>query len=162
MMHEFKDYLIDETRLNSKSIAAMHHTLPGIFVSVMKHHFGFLNNKSYETVGQIHNFFIKNNTFDRNNYDAVKDILFKIYRCENVVDSNSLDYVFKKNIEVELYTIIKNLHEKIDNGLTHNQKITENISLLMNNKYRPMTSLRDVDRTYEIGIKFGGDSDEEE
>lgn len=162
MMHEFKDYLIDETRLNSKSIAAMHHTLPGIFVSVMKHHFGFLNNKSYETIGQIHNFFIKNNTFDRNNYDAVKDILFKIYRCENVVDSNSLDYVFKKNIEVELYTIIKNLHEKIDNGLTHNQKITENISLLMNNKYRPMTSLRDVDRTYEIGIKFGGDSDEEE
>ena len=52
--------------------------------------------------------------------------------------------------------------KKIDNGLTHNQKITENISLLMNNKYRPMTSLRDVDRTYEIGIKFGGDSDEEE
>ena len=70
--------------------------------------------------------------------------------------------MFKKNIEVELYTIIKNLHEKIDNGLTDNQKITENISILMNNKYRPMTSLRDVDRTYEIGIKFGGDSDEEE
>ena len=162
MMHEFKDYLIDENRLNSKSIAAMHHTLPGIFVSIMKHHFGFINDKSYDTVGQVCNFFISNGSFNESNYNEMKKMLFKVYRCENVTESNSLDYAFKTNIESELKTIIVNLYQKLNNGLTHNRKISENIALLTNDNYKPMSSLRDVDRTYEIGINFGGETDEEE
>lgn len=140
----------------------MHHTLPGIFVSIMKHHFGYLHNKSYDTVGQVCNFFISNGVYNKTNFNSMEEMLFKVYRCENVNDANSLDSVFKKSIVSELQTIVINLYKKLQCGLTHNQKISENISLLTNDNFRPMTSLRDVDRTYEIGLNLGGDSDEEE
>ena len=58
--------------------------------------------------------------------------------------------------------VVKNLHQKLNNGFSSNQKIIENIASFTTDNYRSMTSLRDVDKTYEISIKFRGEQNEEE
>ena len=162
MMHKYKDYLIDENRLNSKSIIAMHHTFPGIFISILRHHYGFVNGKNYDTLGQVDKMFFPNGSIDSNVINDVFIHLCKVYRCENVNSESSIDAEFKKDLKRELITVIKNLHQNLNNGFSSNQKITENIAAFTTDSYRSMTSLRDVDKTYEISIKFRGEQNEEE
>ena len=162
MMHKYKDYLIDENRLNSKSIIAMHHTFPGIFISILRHHYGFVKGKNYETLGQVDKMFFPNGSIDSNVINDVFIHLCKVYRCENVNSESSIDAEFKKDLKRELITVIKNLHQNLNNGFSSNQKITENIAAFTIDSYRSMTSLRDVDKTYEISIKFRGEQNEEE
>ena len=162
MMHKYKDYLIDENRLNSKSIIAMHHTFPGVFISILKHHFGFVKGKSYETLGQVDKLFFPNGIQDQMMMKNMYQMLCKVYRCENVNSDRSIDSEFKKDLIRELITVVKNLHLNINNGFSNNQKITENIAAFTTDSYKSMTSLRDVDKTYEISIKFRGEQNEEE
>ena len=57
--------------------------------------------------------------------------------------------------------MIKNLHKGIREIFTLKQSFSTHISELTTNRFRTMTSLRDVDINYDIGIDFGGDNNEE-
>ena len=106
--------------------------------------------------------FFPNGSIDSNVINDVFIHLCKVYRCENVNSESSIDAEFKKDLKRELITVIKNLHQNLNNGFSSNQKITENIAAFTTDSYRSMTSLRDVDKTYEISIKFRGEQNEEE
>ena len=161
MMHSYKDYLIDETRLNSKSSIAMYRTFPGIIISLFKHYYSVRDNKKYETLGEVNSFFWNDDAVNKENVNDIFDKLCKIYRCENVIDESSIDSQFKKNIKFELSNMIKNLHKGIREIFTLKQSFSTHISELTTNRFRTMTSLRDVDINYDIGIDFGGDNNEE-
>lgn len=161
MMHSYKDYLIDETRLNSKSSIAMYRTFPGIIISLFKHYYSVRDNKKYETLGEVDSFFWNDDAVNKENVNDIFDKLCKIYRCENVIDESSIDSQFKKNIKFELSNMIKNLHKGIREIFTLKQSFSTHISELTTNRFRTMTSLRDVDINYDIGIDFGGDNNEE-
>lgn len=162
MMHSYKDYLINETRLNSKSSIAMYRTFPGIIISLFKHYYSVRDNKKYETLGEVDSFFWNNDTVDKENLNDIFDKLCKIYRCENVIDESSIDSQFKKNIKLELSSMIRNLHRGVKEIFTLKQSFSSHIGELTTNRFRSMTSLRDVDINYNIGIDFGGDNNEEE
>lgn len=157
LMHSYKDYLIDETRLNSKSSIAMYRTLPGILISLLKHYYSVKDNRKYETLGDLNSFFA-----DRENISDLFNKLCTVYRCEDVVDESSIDAQFKKNIKKEIQTIVKNTRQIVRESLTLGYSFSDNINRLTTNNYKAMTSLRDVDINYEIGIDFRGDNDEEE
>ncbi len=162
MMHNYKDYLIDETRLNSKSSIAMYRTFPGIIISLFKHYYSVRDNKKYETLGEVDSFFFNNDIYNKENINDIFEKLCRIYRCEDVIDDSSMDSQFKKNIKKELIKLIKNLHIGIRESFTLKQSFSRHISELTTNRFRIMTSLRDVDINYDIGIDFGGDNNEEE
>lgn len=160
MMHNYKDYLVNETRINAKSSIAMYHTFPGILVSLFKHYYSVRDNKKYDTVGSVDKFFE-----DDENNENIKDLfnkLCKIYRCDDVTDENCLDAQFKIDIKKELNNVRKNLYDGVRKTYTLNQSFASHISELTSHNFRVMISLRDVDNNYDIGIKFGGDRDEEE
>ena len=157
MMHNYKDYLIDENKINSKSSIAMYRTFPGIVISLFKHYYSVRDNKKYETLGEINDFFQEDG-------ENVKDIYYKlcvIYRCENVKDETSMYAQFKKDIKKELANLINNVKKAIKEKYTLRQSFSAHINELTTNNFKAMISLRDVDINYEIGIKFGGNKDEE-
>lgn len=162
MMHKYKDFLIDENRLNSKSIIAMHHTFPGIFIGLLKHHYGYKCNRELDTIGAIDKLFYPENKIDEKIVTDFLNRLYKIYRCSKVSSKNSIDYEFKKDLYREFLILLNNIHTTINNGLTNNQKISNNISKLTLDNLKAMTSLRDIDKSYEINIRFGGTDNEEE
>ncbi len=160
MMHKYKDYLIDKTRLNSKSSIAMYRTFPGIVISLLKHYYSVRDGKKYETLDEVESFFWYENIKNEENINDMFGRLCKIYRCENALDESSVDLQFKKNIYFELISMVKNLHSKIGESLDSNQSFRKHINKLTTNKFLPMLSLREVDENYDIGLSGGGDNNE--
>ncbi|MBR1883813.1 MAG: hypothetical protein IJ809_02545 [Clostridia bacterium] len=162
LMHKYKDYLIDENRLNSKSSIAMYHTFPGIVISLLKHYYAIRDNKKYETLGEVKSFFWNDDGENSRNYSDIFSKLCKIYRCEDVVDENSIDAQFKKNIKRELVIMAQNLPDILKERMGVNYSFSSNIGEITSHKFKNMISLRDVDKNYDIGIELGDENNEKE
>lgn len=157
MMHNYKDYLIDETRLNSKSTIAMYRTFPGIFISLLKHYYSVKDGKKYETLGEVDSFFFDKGT--DNAFDFLNKLL-DIYKCKELDSSNSIYASYKKGLEEEFMNTIKRLHESLKIFNTVNKRLKSHIQEFTTFGFSAMTSLRDVDINYDIGLQFGGNENE--
>lgn len=162
MMHQYKDYLIDENRISSKSIMAMYHTFPGIILGLFRHYYSLRDNKKYETLKEINDFFWNDTEVKKENYIDIYEKLCIIYKCQNVVDNSSVDAEFKEKIQIELNKLIANIRKGIGEQYTNNQKVSSLIGELTGDGFKVMSSLRDVDPSYDINIIYGGDANAEE
>ncbi len=161
MMHNYKDYLIDETRLNSKSTIAMHRTFPGIFISLLKHYYSVRDGEKYETLGKVDSFFFHNGSARKENISDFLDKLYDIYNCREIDISNSVHAKFKKGLSEELINTIVRLHKSLNTYNTVNKQLKSHIKEFTEYGFSAMTSLRDVDINYDIGLQFGGSENEE-
>ena len=156
MMHKYKDYLIDNVPINSKAINAMYHTLPGMFMGLLLQYYSSKNNSNYTTIGSFINA-IRNKEIDIAN-DFLEH-LYKIYSCENI-NSDLEKEEYKKSIKKEVAKIIENI-------AIYNQEARRTVQLkykfedFTSKGTRNMSSLRDVDKTYDITINFWRNGNEE-
>ena len=161
MMHNYKDYLIDETRLNSKSTIAMYRTFPGIFISLLKHYYSVRDGKRYETLGEVDSFFFYNGTIRKENVSDFLEKLLEIYKCRGLDSRNTIYAGFKDGLEKEFITTIGRLHNSLRTFNTVNKQLKSHIKEFTTFGFSAMTSLRDVDNNYDIGLQFGGNENEE-
>ncbi len=161
MMHNYKDYLINETRLIPKSTIAMYRTFPGIFISLLKHYYSVKDSRKYETLGEVDSFFFSNGNPRKENISDFLDKLFDIYKIKGLDSENSIYANFKKEVQSEFLNTIVRLHNSLRTFNTVNKQLKSHIKEFTKFGFSAMTSLRDVDVNYDIGLQFGGNENEE-
>ena len=161
MMHNYKDYLINETRLIPKSTIAMYRTFPGIFISLLKHYYSVKDNRKYETLGEVDSFFFSNGNLREENISDFLDKLFDIYKIKGLDSENSIYANFIKEVKSEFLNTIVRLHKSLRTFNTVNKQLKSHIKEFTKFGFSAMTSLRDVDVNYDIGLQFGGNENEE-
>ena len=160
MMHQYKDYLIDENRINSKSTMAMYHTLPGLFISLLKHYYSVRDNKKYDSLGNVYEFFFKDGEPRRDNTLDFVEKMCAIYGCKiNEADNNLSN--FSNTLQNAIVQMIKNIKFHKEHSYTRETKISSIIEKITVNNNKVMSSLRDVDITYSITLRLEGEKNEE-
>ncbi len=151
LFHKYKDYLVYDVPINATAINAMKHTLPGIFIGLLKQYYSIRDNKDYCKMG---NFIdgIKNGklSIDNEIYKQLKEI----YNT-NMFSSIELKKEYEREIGIELISIVKNIHQKL-NIVKKDTEIINYMEEFTKTGTKVMTSLRDVDESVNITIKFGG------
>lgn len=161
MMHKYKDYLIDENRINSKSVMAMYHTLPGLFLSLFRHYYSKRDRKQYSTASEVNKFFYNGDSLNENNIIDFIEKMCAIYNCKiNETDTNLK--AFSDNLQRTIIHMIEQLKFNLEHNFSANTPISRAIEKISIGSNRPMSSLRDVDVTYNITLRIGGESNEEE
>ena len=150
LYHKYKDYLIDETDINTKAIVAIERTLPGIFMAVLRHHFAVKDNRKYETMKSLDEFLS-----NAQNRKEMFDILCRIYRCPEQ-QSDSYNEIIQKLLAERILRIAKNTRNMLDESITNNAKIAPEMKILTEDGFKIMTSLRNVDIDYDISLAKGG------
>ena len=160
MMHQYKDYLIDENRINSKSIMAMYHTLPGLFLSLLKHYYSIRDNQKYDSIGDVYDFFYNGDSANNQNVRDFVEKMCAIYGC-SIYESD----INLKNFSEDLQKAIIQMIQNIKIGLEHTYPRKTPLKMIIDkftiNNNRVMSSLRDVDTTYNIILSKEGEKDEE-
>ena len=160
MMHKYKDYLIDENIINSKSIMAMYHTLPGIFISLFRHYYAKRDNTSYLKVSEVNKFFYNKNDINKDNLIDFAEKVCNIYGCKMKEDNMNLKE-FSFTIQKTIFNMIEKLKFNIEHNYSVNMSLMKAMESISEGNNRPMTSLRDVDVTYNITLNIGDESNEE-
>ena len=160
MMHQYKDYLIDENRINSKSVMAMYHTLPGLFLSLLKHYYSIRDNKKYDSLGDVYGFFYNEDSPNDQNVRDFVEKMCAVYGCKVKESDNNLKN-FSDNLQNAIIQMIKNIKFGLEHTYTKNTPLKMIIDKMTINNNRVMSSLRDVDTTYNITLKIEGEKDEE-
>ena len=150
LFHKYKDYLIYDVPINSTSVNAMKHTLPGIFIGLLKQYYSVRDNKDYCKIGNFING-IKNGKLS---IEEIRDRLTYIYNT-NMFSSDELKMEYERAIEIELINIIGNINNKL-NMIKRDTVITNYMDEFTTIGTKVMTSLRDVDETVNITISFYG------
>ena len=154
LFHKYKDYLIYDVPINSTSINAMRHTLPGIFIGLLKQYYSIRDSKDYCKFGN----FIDGIKNEKLNVKEIWERLNHIYNT-NMFSSDELKKEYEKNIEMELTSIIENIYEKLK-VVKRDTVITKYMDEFTTLGTKVMTSLRDVDETVNITISFYGGNNE--
>ena len=150
LYHKYKDYLIDETDINTKAIVAIERTFPGIFMAIMRHHFAVLQNRSYDTLKPLAEFLNS-----QQNRKELFEILCRIYRCSDL-QSDSYNVTLQKVLAERILRIVKNLQHMLEESATNTTKVVPKMGILTEDGFRVMTSLRNVDVDYNIVLAKGG------
>ena len=150
LFHKYKDYLIYDVPINSTSVNAMKHTLPGIFIGLLKQYYSVRDNKDYCKFGN----FIDGIKNGKLSIEKIRDRLTYIYNT-NMFSSDELKKEYERAIEIELINIIGNINNKL-NMIKRDTVITNYMDEFTTIGTKVMTSLRDVDETVNITISFYG------
>ena len=150
LFHKYKDYLIYDVPINSTSVNAMKHTLPGIFIGLLKQYYSVRDNKDYCKFGN----FIDGIKNGKLSIEKIRDRLTYIYNT-NMFSSDELKREYERAIEIELINIIGNINNKL-NMIKRDTVITNYMDEFTTIGTKVMTSLRDVDETVNITISFYG------
>ena len=136
--------------INSTSVNAMRHTLPGIFIGLLKQYYSIRDNKDYCKMGN----FIDGIKNGKLNIEEMYSQLACIYNT-NMFSSDELRKEYENSIKLELISIVGNINKKL-NTIKKDTGITNYIDEFTTIGTKIMTSLRDVDETVNITINFYG------
>ncbi len=150
LFHKYKDYLVYDVPINSTAINAMKHTLPGIFIGLLKQYYSIRDNKDYCKMGN----FIDGIKNEKLNIKEIYEKLECIYNTR-MFSSDELRKEYESNIESELINIAGSINKKL-NTIKRDTEITSYIDEFTTIGTKVMTSLRDVDETVNITINFYG------
>lgn len=128
----------------------MKHTLPGIFIGLLKQYYSVRDNKDYCKFGN----FIDGIKNGKLSIEEIRDRLTYIYNT-NMFSSDELKKEYERAIEIELINIIGNINNKL-NMIKRDTVITNYMDEFTTIGTKVMTSLRDVDETVNITISFYG------
>ena len=150
LYHKYKDYLIDETDINTKSIVAIERTLPGIFMAIMRHYFAIRDHCSYETMKSLDDFMS-----NMNNRQELFKILCRVYRCSDI-NTDTFNKFVCTILAERINKIAVNNHKMLCESKTNKSKVAPEMKILTEDGFKIMTSLRNVDIDYDISLISGG------
>lgn len=150
LYHKYKDYLIDETDINTKSIVAIERTLPGIFMAIMRHYFAIRDHCSYETMKSLDDFMS-----NMNNRQELFKILCRVYRCSDI-NTDTFNKFVCTILAERIKKIAVNNHKMLCESKTNKSKVAPEMKILTEDGFKIMTSLRNVDIDYDISLISGG------
>lgn len=156
LYHKYKEYLIDETDLNIKSILAIERTFPGIFLAIMRHYFAVHHNHDYDTFKSLSDFLD-----DESNRRKIFAILCRVYRCADQT-ADPYNKVIQQLLAKKISCITTNVDKLLRESYTNNTPVLRKIDILTEDGFKAMTSLRNIDVNYEISLAKGDDHHEKE
>ncbi len=146
LYHKYRDYLIDETDVNSKAIVAIERTFPGIFMALLRHYFAIRDNCKYETMKSLDDFLGS----EKNRKD-IFNLLCRVYRCSDT-QGDPYNLVVQRVLAVRVSKIQINARRMLTESVTNNSHIAPQIKKLTEDGFKIMSSLRNVDVDYEINL----------
>ena len=140
---------------------AMYHTLPGLFLSLFRHYYSKRDRKQYSTASEVNKFFYNGDSLNENNITDFIEKMCAIYNCK-IIETDTILKAFSDNLQRAIIHMIEQLKFNLEHNFSANTPISRAIEKISIENNRPMSSLRDVDVTYNITLRIGGESNEEE